>query len=139
MKAIEKLKKLLKSFVSRHFIMYVIIGTFNTFNVAIITHWLAMVMDEYPASYLAYIISLVIGYVLNAKINFHQKLEVSACLKFMSAYVPHFFIFAVISTVALSVWDFPPFWATVVASIAGSPVTFLIMRFFAFGNRKKNK
>ncbi|MBQ8550749.1 MAG: GtrA family protein [Clostridia bacterium] len=139
MKAIQKLKKLLKSFVSRHFLMYVLIGTFNTLNVAIITHLLAMILHDYPSSYLAYIISLVIGYILNAKMNFRQKLGISACLKFMSAYIPHFFIFAAISTVALSVWNFPPFWATVVASIAGSPVTYLIMRFFAFGNRKKNK
>ncbi len=133
------MKKLISYFFSRHFLMYIIIGSFNTFNTSIISLLLAQIFYDYPSSYLAFVISLSIGYLLNAKINFKHKIMLSEYLKFMSIYIPHFLIFATISTIALSVWNFPPFWATAVASVSGAPITYLIMRFFAFGNRKNQK
>ena len=136
MKIIKPFKTLVSYFFSRHFLMSVVIGSFNTLNTAIISHILAKVLYDYPSSYLAFVISLSIGYVLNAKINFKHKIMLSEYLKFMSIYIPHFIIFATISTIALSMWNFPPFWATVTASVAGSPITYLVMRFFAFGHKK---
>ena len=139
MKIIKPLKTLVSYIFSRHFFMYVAKGTFNTLNTAFISYILAKVLYDYPSSYLAFVISLSIGYILNAKINFKHKIMLSEYLKFMSIYIPHFIIFATISTIAISMWNFPPFWATVTASVAGSPITYLVMRFFAFGNWFKNK
>ncbi len=139
MKIIEGLKKVARTFVSRHFLMYIIIGSFNTLNTAVISHLLSKIIYDYPSSYLAFVIALSIGYVLNAKVNFHHKLMLSEYLKFMSIYIPHFIIFAAISTIALSIWNFPPFWATVTASVAGAPITYLVMRFFAFGSKKEKE
>ncbi len=133
----DKIKKLFRIFVSRNFLMYVAIGTFNTFNTALLSHFLALVVNDNFSSYLAYFIALSMGYLLNAKVNFHRTLVWREYLKFLSVYIPHFIIFAVISTVAISVFEFPPFWATVLASVTGSPITYIIMRFFAFGNRKR--
>ena len=116
--------------------MYVAIGSFNTFSTAFISQVLAFLIQDHISSYLAFIISLSIGYILNAKVNFKHKLLFNEYIKFMSAYIPHFIIYAIISSIALSLWKFPPFWATVVASVSGAPVTYLIMRFFAFRNKK---
>lgn len=116
--------------------MYVAIGSFNTLNTSIISQILAFLIQDHISTYLAFIISLSISYILNAKVNFKHRLLFSEYIKFISAYVPHFLIYATISTIALSFWNFPPFWATVVASISGAPVTYLIMRFFAFKNKK---
>lgn len=132
----EKIKKIAKSFFSRHFLMYVAIGSFNTLSTALISQILAFIIQDHISSYLAFVISLSIGYILNAKVNFKHNLLFNEYIKFMSAYIPHFLIYAAISTIALSIWNFPPFWATVVASISGAPVTYLIMRFFAFKNKK---
>lgn len=133
------LKKIANTFFSRHFLMYIIIGSFNTLNTAIISHLLSKVIYDYPSSYLAFFIALSIGYVLNARINFHHRLMLSEYLKFLSIYIPHFIIYAAISTIALSIWNFPPFWATVTASVSGSPITYLVMRFFAFGTKRDEK
>ena len=134
---LETLKKLFRIFISRNFLMYVAIGTFNTLNTAILSQILALIINDNFSSYLAYLLSLSIGYLLNAKVNFHRNLLWREYFKFLSVYIPHFIIFAVISTIAISVFDFPPFWATVLASVTGSPITYVIMRFFAFDNRKK--
>lgn len=139
MEVILGLNKVAKTFYSRHFIMYIIIGSFNTLNTAFISHLLSKIIYDYPSSYLAFVISLSISYVLNAKVNFHHKLMVLEYLKFMSIYIPHFLIFATISTIALSVWNFPPFWATVTASVSGAPITYLVMRFFAFSSKKEDE
>lgn len=136
MTVIDKIKKIIRGIFGRHFLMYAAIGTFNTVNTAFISHFLALLIQDHVSSYLAFFISLSISYVLNARVNFKHKLMLSEYLKFLSVYIPHFIIYAIISGIALSVFGFSPFWATVTASVAGAPVTYLIMRFFAFGGKK---
>ncbi len=131
----RRLKTLVYSFISRNFVMYSLIGTINTLNTAIFSALLAYVIDEHISSYLGFVLSLSVGYILNAKINFKHRLVFSEYLKFMASYVPNFLIYITISTIAISVWEWPPFWATVTAALAGAPVTYVLMRFYTFGNK----
>ncbi len=130
------MKKLLRGLFSKNFLVYILIGTFNTLSTAVYSTLCAVVFNEHIATYAGFILSLSVGYLLNAKFNFHHRIAFVEYLRFMASYIPHFIIFASISSFALGVLEFPPFWATVVASAAGAPVTFLIMRFFAFSNKK---
>ncbi len=135
----KRLKEFVYSFISRNFVMYSLIGTINTLDTAIFSALLAFVLDEHISSYLGFVLSLSVGYILNAKINFKHRLAFSEYLKFMASYVPNFLIYIAISTIAISVWDWPPFWATVTAALAGVPVTYALMRFYAFGNKNNEQ
>ena len=130
------MKKLLRGVLSKNFLVYILIGTFNTLSTAVYSTLCDLIFNEHIATYVAFLMSLSVGYLLNAKFNFHHRRAFSSYLRFMAAYIPHFIIFAAISSFALGVLQLPPFWATVLASASGAPVTFLIMRFFAFSNKK---
>lgn len=130
------MKKLLRGLFSKNFLVYILIGTFNTLSTAVYASLCDFLFNEHIAAYAAFILSLSVGYLLNARFNFHRRISFLGYLRFMAVYIPHFIIFAAISSFALGVLEFPPFWATVLASASGAPVTFLIMRFFAFGNKK---
>ena len=76
--------------------MYSLIGTVGTLNTAILSSLLALVIEDNTASYLGYVLSLSIGYLLNAKMNFHHRLSWVEYFRFMSAYIPSFILYAVI-------------------------------------------
>ena len=135
----SRLKKIARIFLSKNFLIYSLIGTINTINTAVFSGLLALIIEENVASYLGFILSLSCGYLLNARFNFHHKISFVEYIRFMSSYVPNFLIYIAISTVAISVWGWPPFWATVLAAVAGVPVTFALMKFYAFGNAKYQK
>lgn len=132
----NRLKKIVRIFLSKNFLLYSLIGTINTVNTAAFSGLLSFLLEDNIASYLGFILSLSCGYLLNARFNFHHKISFIEYLRFMSSYIPNFLIYIAISTIAISVWEWPPFWATVLAAVAGVPVTFALMKFYAFGNAK---
>ena len=116
--------------------MYALIGTVGTLNTALLSSLLALVLEDNIASYLGYVIALSIGYLLNAKMNFHHRTSFPEYLRFMSSYIPSFIIYAVLSTVANAAWDWWTFFSSAVAAIAGVPITYALMYFYAFRNKK---
>ncbi len=131
---LKKIFAVLKKFFNKNFLIYSLIGAINTFNTAALSALLALVLEDNVAGYLGYILSLSIGYIYNAKINFHRRVSARDYLRFMVSYIPNFLIYALITTIAISSWNWPPFWATVFAALAGVPLTYGLMRFYAFGS-----
>lgn len=127
-----------KKFFNKNFLIYTLIGTINTFNTAAFSALLALVLEDNISGYLGYILSLSIGYLYNAKMNFHRRVSLREYLRFMVSYIPNFLIYALITTIAISSWEWPPFWSTVFAALAGVPLTYGLMRFYAFGSGKYN-
>lgn len=134
----HRFTKFLKSFFGRAFFIYAAIGTLNTFNTALFSSLLALVINKNGASYIGYILSLTIGYFLNARMNFHHRISTVEYLRFMSSYIPSFIIYAVLSTVAINAWHWWPFFSSVLAALAGVPVTYALMYFYAFRRQKDN-
>ena len=128
--------RIFKRIFSRSFLIYALIGTVGTLNTALLSSLLALIIEDNTASYLGYILSLSIGYLLNAKVNFHHRLSWVEYFRFMSAYIPSFILYVVLSTLAISVWDWWPFFSSVVAAIAGVPLTDALMYFYGFRNQK---
>ena len=130
------IRRFFKRIFSRSFLIYSLIGTVGTLNTAILSSLLALVIEDNTASYLGYVLSLSIGYLLNAKMNFHHRLSWVEYFRFMSAYIPSFILYVVLSTLANTFWDWWPFFSSVVAAIAGVPLTYALMYFYAFRNQK---
>ena len=135
----ERFRKLKKLFFSRSFLLYSLIGTVNTLNTAALSGLLSFLLEDNVSSYLGYILSLSIGYFLNAKFNFKRKIALRQYLRFMASYVPNFLIYTVISTIAISVFDWTPFFSAVLAAVLGVPATFVLMKFFAFSGEKYSR
>ena len=125
------------TFVSQKFIGYCLIGIVNTFNTAFFS-WLAHFrVQENVAAYIGYFISLTINYILNSIIVFKNRLALRRYFRFLLSYVPNFFIYTLVSLLTINVMQINQFWATVLATAAGAPITFVIIKLFAFGNKAK--
>ena len=125
------------TFVSKKFIGYCLIGIINTFNTAFFS-WLAHFrVQENVAAYIGYFISLTIYYILNSMIVFKSRLALRRYFRFLLSYVPNFFIYTLVSLLTINVMQINQFWATLLATAAGAPVTFVIIKLFAFDNKAK--
>ena len=127
------------TFVSKKFIGYCLIGIFNTFNTAFVS-WLAhFKVQENVAAYIGYFVSLTVNYILNSIIVFRNRLALRRYFRFLLSYIPNFAIYTLVSLLTINVMNINQFWATVLATAAGAPVTFVIIKLFAFGNKTKTK
>ncbi len=127
------------TFLSKKFIGYCLIGIINTFNTAFFS-WLAhFKLQENVAAYIGYFISLTINYILNSIIVFKNRLALRRYFRFLLSYVPNFIIYTLVSLLTINVMQMNQFWATVLATAAGAPVTFVIIKLFAFGSKAKTE
>ena len=125
------------TFVSKKFIGYCLIGIINTFNTAFFSWLMHFKVQENVAAYIGYFISLTVNYILNSIIVFKNRLALKRYFRFLLSYVPNFFIYTLVSLLTINVLQINQFWATVLATAAGAPVTFVIIKLFAFGNKAK--
>lgn len=124
-----------RAFLSKKFIGFCLIGIINTFNTAFFS-WLAhFKIQENISAYIGYFISLTINYVLNSIIVFKNRLSLKRYFRFLLSYVPNFIIYTLVSLITINILQINQFWATVLATAAGAPVTFLIIKLFAFGSK----
>lgn len=140
----EFIKKFKETFFSYNFIVFVIIGVINTFNSIWISYLLSFIFDEslpYAAnlSYvIGYIISLGIAYILNSVFNFKQKLNFIRFIKFAVSYIPNFIIQNLVIVVIYNILGWHKLIAYALAAVIGIPLTFIIIKVFAFKVKTKN-
>lgn len=133
------LRELKRTFLSKKFIGYCLIGILNTFNTAFFSWLVHFKAQENIAAYIGYFISLTVNYILNSKIVFKNRLNIRRYFRFLLSYVPNFIIYTLVSLLTINVMQINQFWATVLATAAGAPITFVILKLFAFGNKSKTE
>lgn len=131
------IKKLIKSVFAPEFILFVIIGLINTLNTVWISAVAELVIPPNVAFIIGYIASLVIGYILNSKVNFKKKLSFVRLFKFAISYIPNFIIQNVIVFLTYNVLHIPSIISYAIAAILGIPITFLCVKLFAFAGKDK--
>lgn len=129
----EKLKHM---FINPEFFMFLVVGVINTLSNVIFSTIYSMFIPSTTIAFLpGYITSNVVSYLLNSALTFKERLGFVKFIKFFISYIPNFIIQTLI------VWLFdtfihgPSIIAYAVAAVIGVPVTFVIMKIFAF--RKK--
>lgn len=132
-------KRIKNCFFSKNFILFVIIGLFNTFNGTIISYLLSLYLQPNLAFVAGYIISLCIAYLLNSLFNFKKKLSLQALFKFCVSYIPNFIIQNLTVIIIYNILGFYKLIAYVLAAIIGIPVTYLFIKFFAFSSQKEKE
>ena len=133
MNIIEKAKH---HFLTREFFLFLIVGCINTFNGTFIA-WLCGFFSPYNNLNfnIGYITGNLIAYWMNSRFIFHESLSLTRYVKFFISYIPNYLIQNVIVIIFYNMLAFPPVVSYLLAAILGIPVTFLMVKIFAFGKK----
>lgn len=126
------IQKFKTTFFTKEFIMFLIIGVINTFNGTIFSYIYSSFLNENIAFIAGYISSLIISYTLNSLITFKEKLQFYKFIKFGISYIPNFIIQNIVVIIVFNIMGINKLIAYLLAAIIGVPVTFILMKFFAF-------
>ena len=124
--------KIKRLFLNKEFIFFIIIGGINTINGVVFSYIYSSLLNENLAFILGYISGLIISYILNSRITFKEKLSFVKFIKFGVSYIPNFIIQNIVVVIALNILDLHKLIAYSLAAIIGIPVTFILLKFFAF-------
>lgn len=127
------MKKIFKFFLNREFIIFVLIGAFNTLSGSFLATGYSLVLNANLAFVCGYFTSLIIAFFLNSKVNFRKKVSLRRFIKFVVSYIPNFIIQNVVIIIFYNSLEWNKITTYFLAAIIGIPVTFVFMKLFAFG------
>ena len=129
----SKKVKLKKMFFSREFIMFLAVGGINTLNGVLFSMLYGMIIPNANIAFaVGYVTSTVISYLLNSFITFRESLHIVKYIKFFISYIPNFIIQNIVVVIVYNILGIDKLIAYIAAAVIGVPVTFLLMKIFAF-------
>ncbi len=139
----EKIYERIRSlFLNTNFIKFCLFGIINTFNTSLFSTLFGVFIQENMAAICGYIISLQGAYYLSCKYIFKSKSTFKKYFRFLLSYLPSFMVYVLIHAGALAAFDFSQFTATFIAVALSGPITFIIIKIYAFSesaSKNKNK
>ena len=133
MSALDKVKR---SFFSFEFLRFLVIGGINTFNGVVFSYLFSKILPAQVAFWCGYLLGLCISYLLNSALTFHAPLKLTRMLRFFVSYIPNFLIQNVVVYLVHGVFGQTELTAYILAAVIGIPVTFLLLKLFAFRKKK---
>ncbi|MDR2394655.1 MAG: haloacid dehalogenase-like hydrolase [Treponema sp.] len=130
---IEKIKR---TYFSRDFIIFVFCGGMGTLTNFICSLLISTALNPSLSYICGYCLSLFVAYTLNAKLIFHDPLAFIAFVKFVMSYIPNFLILFSFVLVFLNIAGGNKIIVYGLAGLLGLPVTFILVKIFAFGKQK---
>ena len=125
---------------SKRFLIYTLIGSFNTVNCVLFSTLLEWArVQENLAFAIGYICSLTIAYIFNSIFNFKRKLTFLRYGKFLASYIPNFAIQNLVTFICFNIIDMHHVFAYIIAALLGSPITFICLKLFAFGEKRQKQ
>ena len=128
----SKMAKLKELFISKNFLVFLIIGVINAVNGILFASLYSTFMNTNLGFILGYITSLTISYVLNSRFNFKEQLELKKYLKFCISYIPNFIIQNTFVLVFFNILNWHKLIVFAMAAIIGVPITYLCIKIFVF-------
>lgn len=123
-------------FLTKEFLLFLVVGCINTFNGTFIATLCGYLTPYANVNFnIGYLLSNIIAYWMNSRIVFHEVLSVQRYVKFFISYIPNYIIQNIIVVVFYNVLNFPAIASYLLAAILGVPVTFLMVKIFAFGKK----
>ncbi|MCS6131492.1 GtrA family protein [Clostridium botulinum] len=123
------------TFLSKQFFIFVTIGIINTFIGVVFSYIFSSFLNENLAFIVGYICGLLVSYLLNSFFTFRENLDLNKFIKFSISYIPNFIIQNIVVLIVFNVMGLHKLIAYVLAAIIGVPVTFVLMKFFAFKHK----
>lgn len=128
-------KKTKETFLSWQFIKFIIIGVINTLSTTIFASLFPKSINANIAFILGYLMGTIISYVLNSIFTFKEKFAISKYIKFFISTIPNYIVQQISVIVIYNMLGMNRYIAYLLAAIIGVPVTFVLLKVFAF---KKN-
>ena len=130
------LPELRRHFWSRSFLIFLLIGGINTFDCTILASFLIWTgIDGNLAFNIGYITSNIIAYWLNSIFLFPEPLRLARYGRFFLSYIPNYLIQNIIVFMVYNLLGLPSVVSFLLAAVIGLPVTFLLVKLFAFPRR----
>lgn len=128
------------TFVNKKFIEFCLLGCVNCFNDSLFS-WIAsyIVKQKNIAQIIGYAIGLTIAFFLTCSFIFKAKPDFNRYIRFLISYIPNFIIYFLFGFLTLNYLKLGQFWGTFIASTAGGPITFVIIKLYAFGKPSKKR
>jgi putative flippase GtrA len=125
--------KIKDTFYTADFLLFVFCGGCGT----VVNFLFSLLLSYYIDSTLAYVagysISLFTTYTLNTYLIFKMPFSFRRLVKFVISYIPNFIILVTLVAVLLNHTCLPEYIVYLAAAVLGLPLTFVIVKFFAFG------
>ena len=132
------IKKIKEIFLTKQFFNFLIVGVINTINGILFSYIYSMFLDVNISFVIGYITAMTISYILNSLIVFKESMMFGKYIKFCISYIPNFIIQNVFVLIFYNTLEWNKLIVFVLAAIVGVPVTFIIMKFFAFNKKKEH-
>ena len=126
------MKQWIQPFLNKEFILFLIIGVINTLNGTLFSVLFSNIFNANIAFVCGYLCGLLIAYLLNSFFTFHETLSLQKGLRFAVSYIPNFIIQNVFVFFIYNLMHYDKLFAYLIAAIIGIPVTFLLLKVFAF-------
>lgn len=124
-------------FASKEFIFFLTAGGAGTLSNFAISSFLSLYIDPVVSYVFGYLFSLIVTYLINAKIAFKAGFNFVSFVKFAVSYFPNFLILVIVVYIFVEQFGFNPILSYGIAALTGIPLTFLLVKFFAFGREQK--
>lgn len=132
-----KVKKLKNIFFTKEFFTFLIVGGINTINGIVFSYVYSLFLGVNVSFVLGYVTAMTISYLLNSTLVFKGDMGIVKYIKFCISYIPNFIIQNIFVLIFYNMLQWNKLIVFALAAIVGVPVTFIIMKFFAF-NKKDN-
>nr|WP_236901020.1 GtrA family protein [Clostridium butyricum] len=132
-----KVKKLKNIFFTKEFFTFLIVGGINTINGIVFSYVYSLFLGVNVSFVLGYVTAMTISYLLNSTLVFKEDMGIVKYIKFCISYTPNFIIQNIFVLIFYNMLQWNKLIVFALAAIVGVPVTFIIMKFFAF-NKKDN-
>ena len=138
-KDVVEIKRILldlkKTFLSKGFLEFCLLGIINCLNDSFFS-WLAeKVFHKNIATVIGYAFGLTIAFFLTCKFIFRAKPDFKKYYRFLLSYIPNFIIFYLVTFITINTWGLNQFIGTFIAAAVGGPITFIIIKIYAFGKK----
>lgn len=134
-KITEFFLKLKRTFVSKKFAEFCVLGVINTFNDALFSWAAHYLMQENAAAVVGYFIALTISFFLSGRVIFKKTPTLKRYIRYVISYIPNFLIYFLVTFITINTLGLNQFLGTVFAAMAGGPITYIIIKIYAFGKR----
>lgn len=94
-------------------------------------------VDVNLAFNIGYLLSNVLAYVLNCYFIFPSKLNLGQYVRFAVSYIPNFVIENLVVLISYNYYTIPPLASFLLAAFVAMPITFLLVKLYAFGCKLK--
>ncbi|GBU22064.1 hypothetical protein R80B4_01967 [Fibrobacteres bacterium R8-0-B4] len=130
-------ERIKKTWFTRDFMLFALCGGVGTLTNFICSLAVSTILNPTVSYVFGYGISLFAAYTLNAKLIFQRKLSVTDFIKFVISYIPNFLILFTFVLIFLNALHWNKVIVYALAGLFGLPLTFLLVKLFAFGKGDK--